>query len=99
MATPGEKLHKADPEMVLQGGIFEWVTEAVNDVSVPSWVFEAFSKTPVERNFIYKDMIFPDAPVQRRGSTPDITRMKTTMWFYFLAVSYIDIGMEALHLG
>ncbi|MBN1340284.1 MAG: hypothetical protein JXA03_13225 [Bacteroidales bacterium] len=94
-----EKLHKADPEMVLQGGVFEWVTEAVNSVPVPSWVFEAFSQTPEERNFIYKDMIFPGASLQRRGSTPDITRLETKMWFYFLSVSYIDIGMEAIHFG
>jgi hypothetical protein len=32
-------------------------------------------------------------------SVPDLTRLETRMWIYFLATEYIDAGMEAIHLG
>lgn len=94
-----DKIHKRDPDMVLQGGVFEWVTQSVEKVPVPKWVFKEFGQKPEVRNFIYKDMLFPNADASRRGSTPDITKLETRMWFYFLSVSYINIGMEALHFG
>jgi hypothetical protein len=33
------------------------------------------------------------------ASVPDITRLETRMWFFYLAASYIDMGAEALHFG
>ncbi len=33
------------------------------------------------------------------GSVPDMSRPETRMWFYFLASSYIDVGIEAIHFG
>jgi hypothetical protein len=36
----------------------------------------------------------------RRGqSVPDIRQVETKMWFFFLAASYMDAGIEAIHLG
>lgn len=98
-----KKVHKSDPEMIVQAAIFEYVTEEVNSVPIPDWVFEGFSKKPVRRNFRYEEMLFPDGLyVDHLGagcSIPDITRLETQLWVYFLAVSYIKIGVEALHLG
>jgi hypothetical protein len=94
-----KRIHKTDPEMVLQGAVYEWVTEAVNAVPVPKWVFKEFSLKPEKRNFNQQAMLFPNATPRPRGSTPDITQLETKLWFYYLAVSYIDIGMEALHFG
>jgi len=34
-----------------------------------------------------------------RSSVPDVTRLETQLWFYYLAGSYINLGCEALHLG
>ena len=34
-----------------------------------------------------------------RGSVPDMSQLETRMWFYFLASSYIDVGIEAIHFG
>jgi hypothetical protein len=34
-----------------------------------------------------------------RGSVPDMSRVETRMWFYFLVTSYIDAGIEAIHFG
>ena len=33
------------------------------------------------------------------ASVPDITRVETQLWFMFLIGSYVDIGVEAVHLG
>jgi hypothetical protein len=56
-----------------------------------------------KRNFRYADMLYPDGrrvDQWRRGqSVPDVSRPETKLWFYFLAASYIDLGIEAIHLG
>jgi hypothetical protein len=33
------------------------------------------------------------------SSIPDISQQETRLWFYYLAVSYIDVGCEAIHFG
>jgi hypothetical protein len=30
---------------------------------------------------------------------PDVSRQETKLWFYFLAASFIDVGIEAIHFG
>ncbi len=95
-----EKLHRADPDTMLQGCVFEFISEAVTNVPVPDWVFKDFSLEPVKRNFIYTNMLFTNITMRLgNGFVPDITRLETKMWFFFLAASYIDIGMEAIHFG
>lgn len=97
------RIHKNDPDVVLQACAFEIVTEAVGQVPVPDWVFREFSLPPETRNFQYASMLFPDKRFVdhwRRGSSvPDIRQVETKMWFYFLAASYINVGIEAIHLG
>lgn len=97
------RVHRADPEIVLQGAVFEIVSEEVDRVAVPRWVFEEFGEKPIGRTFRYRDMLAPDGRFVdhwgRGSSVPDITRPETKMWFFFLAASYIDVGMEALHFG
>src|SRR5947209_10953033 len=94
------KVHTADPDMILQACVFEIVTTQVETVPVPSWAFEAFGQPVERRNFRYAEMIYPQG--QRRdwgrgGSVPDISRPETKLWFYCQAVSYIDLGIEAIH--
>ncbi|MGB9601240.1 MAG: hypothetical protein ACP5MG_11570 [Verrucomicrobiia bacterium] len=92
--------HKADSDMMIQGAVFEFVSEAVTNVPVPDWVFKEFSLPPVRRTFIYTNMLFPNVkPRPGRGSTPDIVQLETKLWFFFLAASYIDVGAEAIHFG
>jgi hypothetical protein len=33
------------------------------------------------------------------SSVPDMSRLETRMWFYFLSKTYLDIGIEAIHFG
>ena len=99
--VPG--VHAADPDMVLQACIFEIVTAQVDRVPVPEWAFAALGLPPERRNFRYADMLYPDGRrVDHWGrgrSVPDVSRPETRLWFYFLARSYIDLGIEAIHFG
>jgi hypothetical protein len=38
-------------------------------------------------------------PWGKDASVPDISRVETKLWFYTLAVSYLDAGIEAIHFG
>ncbi|MCC6446035.1 MAG: hypothetical protein IT210_21600 [Armatimonadetes bacterium] len=97
------RIHRLDPDLVLQAGIFEIVTEEANGVAVPDWVFREF-KLPVEqRNFRYQAMLFDEGLYHNHwsagASVPDMSKLETRMWFYYLAARYIDAGMEAIHFG
>lgn len=97
------RIHAIDPDIVVQAAVFEIVTEEVGQVPVPAWVFEEFGRKPEPRNFDYSKMLFPSGLMVnhwRRGqSVPDICQEETKMWFLFLSASYIDIGVEAIHVG
>jgi hypothetical protein len=97
------QVHAADPEMILQACVFEIVSQEVERLPVPAWAFEVFGLSPEERNFRYNAMLYPSGRGHnhwRPGSSiPDISRPETKLWFYFLAVSYIDVGCEAIHFG
>ena len=97
------KVHQADPEMILQACVFEIVTTQVEQIPVPEWAFAGLGLPVEKRNFRYADMLYPDGRRRdqwRKGSSvPDVSRPETKLWFYFLAASYIDLGIEAIHFG
>jgi hypothetical protein len=97
------RVHLADPEMILQGCIFEIVTSRVEQVPVPDWAFTALGQPVEKRNFRYADMLYADGRRRdhwgRGSSVPDVSRPETKLWFYFLAASFIDAGIEAIHFG
>ena len=94
------QMHSYDPEIIFQGCLFESVSNDVNNLAIPAWVFEAF-KLPVERrNFSAADMVKRSDTTQiMRGRCPMVNNLETKMWFYYLARTYIDMGIEAFHLG
>ena len=96
-------LHKADPEIILQAAAFEIVTRGVETLAVPEHVLREFSQPVTNRNFRYQDMLYTDGRFVNHwggnGSVPDMSRVETRMWFYFLVTSYIDVGIEAIHFG
>src|SRR5260370_22514936 len=96
------RVHAADPDMILQACVFEIVTTQVEQVPVPEWAFAALGQPVEKRNFRYADMIYPEGQRRdwgRNGSVPDVSRIETKLWFYTQAVSYIDLGIEAIHFG
>ncbi len=99
----GLKVHATDPEIILQACIFEIVTTQVDQVPVPDWAFAAFGLPAKKRNFRYQDMLYPNGRFkdhwQPGQSVPDVSRSETKLYFYFLGVSFVDAGCEALHLG
>src|SRR6266481_7512438 len=91
----------ADPEIVLEGCVFETVGPRVSQIAIPDWVFKDLGEPVEERNFRYEDIIYP--PGQRRAmgnaQVPDESRLETQLWFYYQAASYIDVGCEGIHFG
>jgi hypothetical protein len=98
-----EKIHKADPDIILQACIFEIVSRDANNLAVPKWAFEELGRPVETRNFRYKDMLYPSGKFSNHwgqaSSVPDVSRDETKLWFYFLARSYVDAGCEAIHYG
>ncbi|HTQ49331.1 MAG TPA: hypothetical protein VMJ12_01375 [Candidatus Acidoferrales bacterium] len=96
------KMLAADPEIVLEACIFETVTPKINQMAIPDWVFTAFGLPVEKRNFRYDDIIYPEGqrrPMGPDAQVPDESRIETQMWFYYQAVSYIDLGCEGIHFG
>lgn len=98
-----DTLHAFDPEIIFQGCLFEIITEDVNNIKIPRKIFADFNLPVEERFFSYKAMLNDQGIFVnhwRKGSSvPDISKTETQLWFYYLAVSYIDLGCEAFHLG
>ena len=103
MRALAEKLHAADPDLVLEACIFETAYRSFEDFAIPAHVFEAFGLPVEERHFRYEDMLFPDGRYvdhwEKGGSVPDMTRLETQLFFYFRGCLYIAMGFEALHCG
>jgi hypothetical protein len=97
------KIHRADADVVVQAAAFEIVTEGIAKVPIPAWVFREYGLPVEKRNFSYQKMLFPDGKMVnhwRPGqSVPDICQMETKLWFLYLVGTYMDIGVEAVHLG
>lgn len=70
---------------------------------VPSWAFEAVGLPVEPRPFRFEDMAFPGGAFRDQSGkgtiVPDVSRPETQLWFHFLAASYIDLGVDALHYG
>ena len=97
-----DRVHTADPEVVFQGCLFEQVSTDVNKLKIPAWVFTDFDLPVEDRTFSHSAIIKREGRPDRgggRAGVPIINNLETRLWFYYLAVSYINIGCEALHLG
>ncbi len=92
----------AVPDIILEACVFETVSPRVNEIAAPAWVFTAFGLPVEKRNFRYDDMIYPEGqrrPMGPNAQVPDESRLETQLWFYYQAVTYIDLGCEAIHFG
>ena len=98
-----KRLHAMDPALILQGAIFEIVTRAVDQIAIPPSVLREFGLPPESRNFNYRKMLYGFRHRHNHwhegASVPDMSRLETRMWFFYVAKRWIDIGLEAIHLG
>ena len=97
--------HEIDYDIIFEAAIFECVTPDVNNIAIPSWVFEAFGLPVETRNFDVDKMYSPDNygkdywKESDHAHLPSICMTEFQMFVYCRAASFIDIGFEALHLG
>ena len=103
-----EKVHAADPQIILQGGVFEIIYKGtVNSTEIPAFVFEAFGLPAEKRNFSYDEASFPTGHNYGPGfwgmgpdaAVPNIANIETQMYFYYNICRYISAGFEAIHIG
>ena len=96
-------IHRAGPDIILQAAAFEIVTRGVETIQIPERVLREFGEPVADRTFRYDDMVYADGRFVnhwgRRGSVPDMSRLETRLWFYFLVTTCIDAGIEAIHFG
>ena len=97
------QVHAADSDIIVQAAIFEIITTDVEKLQVPDWVFQEFNLPVIVRHFDYEAMLPVDSSdIDFYGSgksVPDISRLETRLWFFYLAANYMKIGVEAIHLG
>jgi len=99
-----DDIHKQDPDVIFQAALFETVSKkGVEQVNIPSWVFKAFGKPEENRTFKYNDIMDENGVYKDQWGAgtcvPDMSREEAQMWFYYMAVRYMEIGIEALHMG
>ena len=98
-----KKLHDMDPDLVLQGALFEVVTPDVEKIAIPEEVFQEFGLPVEARNFQYKKMLYRFRHRHnhwyKNASVPDMSRLETRMWFFYVATRWIDLGLEGIHIG
>ncbi len=103
-----DRVHKADPEIILQAGVFEIIYKGtVNNTPIPAHVFEAFGLPVEKRNFRYDDMVYTSGKFAASNNywgndssaVPNVTKTETQMYFYWQITRYIDAGYESVHLG
>ncbi|MDR2806379.1 MAG: hypothetical protein LBB85_12240 [Dysgonamonadaceae bacterium] len=96
-------MHEYDPDIVFQACLFEIITTDVDKVPIPEWVFLDFGLPVEKRNFSYTDMLADNGKLvnhwRGNSSVPDISKLESKLWFYFLAGTYINLGCEAFHIG
>ncbi|MED5585722.1 MAG: hypothetical protein VYB61_05150 [Verrucomicrobiota bacterium] len=97
------RIHKLDPDIILQGAIFEIVTRDVEKISIPVSVLKEFGVEQKSRKFRYKSMLYGFGHRHNHwyesASVPDMSRLESRMWFYYVAKRWIDMGIEAIHIG
>jgi len=98
-----DALQAVDPDIIFQAALFEIVTTQVNKVPIPEWVFTAFGLTPETRNFSFDKIRNPGGKYLgqwgNNTAVPDMSQLECQMWFYFMAVKYMNCGIEAFHCG
>lgn len=82
------------------------MTTGVGQLAVPEWVFREFGLPVESRRFRYEAMLYPEGRRKdqwgKGASVPDMSQLETRLWFFFLAASYLELGVEAIdqfHVG
>ena len=92
--------HAYLPDLVIEGCVFEIVTEEINEIEIPEYVLNAFQLPLSKRNFNYTNALFPDKSFVNQwgpnSSVPDYTQLETKLWSYYVASRYLNAGAESM---
>jgi hypothetical protein len=98
-----DTMHSVDPDIIFEAAEFEIIDQQANLLDVPAHVFQTFGQPVVTRKFNYNGMLYDGGRFVNNwgngSSVPDMSKLETRMYYYFLACNYIDIGVEAFHFG
>jgi hypothetical protein len=94
-----DAIHKIDPDIILEGGEFEVITPQVETITVPKSVLAEFNQPVVDRHFNFDAIRYDEGHQLEGRAVPDMNKVETQMWFYYLATTFIDVGVEAIHFG
>lgn len=98
-----DRIHEEHPEIIFQGAIFEFISNEVNSVPIPDWVYKDFGeKVPNYQTYFNAMRMSGENRELGNGTTefvPDITKLEFRMYVYYLACLYMDAGIEAIHFG
>jgi len=98
-----DEIHAFDRDILFQAAISDAVSSKVEHIQIPERVFEAFGLPVKDRSFNYQAMLHSSGLYKdwwgEECSVPDITKMESKLWLYFLATNYIDAGFEGIHWG
>ncbi len=95
---------------MIEAGIFEAITTDVDRIPIPEWVLLAFADDPEVKQIKRrrgKAAYFNAASMRNTGHpnwsehtwVPDINRIHTRLWFYYLSTIFIDMGCHSIHFG
>jgi hypothetical protein len=95
---------------MIEAGIFEAITSDVNNIPIPKWVIAEFADEVDAQDIKYSETrpLHFNADSMRNGKhpnwseqtwVPDINRIHTRMWFYYLSSIFVDMGCNSLHMG
>jgi hypothetical protein len=109
------ELRRWQPEVIVQGALFEIIYAHGGELTVPNSVRAEFGEDtlgPTHRTFRFADMMYPgyftlphspyrwdSRPPGQAPGMPDMNQVETQMWFYYHARRQIDAGCEAIHFG
>lgn len=95
--------------------VLERVSNDVNGVSIPNWVIDDYAQFDPDwsvglynygSTFDFYNMIIAGTASQPLTNNPnywvgvpDLNKIETRMWFYYVSRIYIDLGFTALHYG
>ena len=98
-----DTMHSVDPDIIFEAAEFEIIDTQLGILAIPASVFQTFGQPVVTRNFNYNAMLYDGGKMVNNwgngASVPDMSKLETRMFYYFLACNYIDIGVEAFHFG
>jgi len=99
-----QDIHLIDPDIVVQGAIFEFVNNDLGgwiQIPIPQHCFNelGYTRSHPGQVFHAANICTDPFPDQPNGCIPDLAKPEAQMWFYHRARLFIDDDVEAIHLG